>query len=198
MTTVVLFHSVLGPRQGVSDAADRLRAAGHDVLTPDLYEGMAFDDYDQAMAFSDEIGQEQLMARALASVAEVPDGFVVGGFSQGSAMAVFVATRRAVSGVLQFAGFSVLEWFGPGAAWPAGVDTQVHQTVDDPWREDEFAEQATRDVTAAGGRVEVFDYPGTGHLFTDASLPEEFDAEATELLWSRVLPFVARVSQARK
>lgn len=35
----------------------------------------------------------------------------------------------------------------------------------------------------------MFDYPGSGHLFTDASLPEEFDAEAAELLWTRVLAF---------
>ena len=191
MATVVLFHSVLGPRQGVEDAASRLRAAGHDVITPDLYDGRRFDEYDPAMAFSAEYGQEKLMARALESVAALPDGFVVGGFSQGSSAAVFVATRRAVSGVLQFAGFNVLEWFGPDAAWPAGVDTQVHQSIDDPWREEEFAEHAARDVTSAGGHVEIFDYPGTGHLFTDASLPDEYDAEATELLWSRVLPFVA-------
>lgn len=168
-----------------------MRAAGHDVITPDLYDGRRFDEYDPAMAFSAEYGQEKLMARALESVAALPDGFVVGGFSQGSSAAVFVATRRAVSGVLQFAGFNVLEWFGPDAAWPAGVDTQVHQSIDDPWREEEFAEQAARDVTSAGGHVEIFDYPGTGHLFTDASLPDEYDAEATELLWSRVLPFVA-------
>ena len=36
----------------------------------------------------------------------------------------------------------------------------------------------------------LFDYPGDGHLFTDPTLPDEFDADATELLWSRVLPFV--------
>ncbi|MCU1410523.1 MAG: dienelactone hydrolase [Rhodoglobus sp.] len=191
MATVVLFHSVLGPRPGIEDAAARLRAAGHEVHTPDLYGGDHFDEYDPAMAYSAQVGQETLMTRALDSVADLPDGFVVGGFSQGSSAAVFVATRRAVSGVLQFAGFNVLEWFGPEAKWPAGIDTQVHQTLGDPWREDEFAEQAERDVTSAGGRVEVFDYPGTGHLFTDASLPEEYDAEATELLWSRVLPFVA-------
>ncbi|CAN5191229.1 dienelactone hydrolase family protein [soil metagenome] len=191
MATVVLFHSVLGPRRGVSDAAERLRAEGHEVLAPDLYEGVAFDEYEPAMAFSSELGHERLMARARASVEDMPDGFVVGGFSQGSSTAVYIATRRAVSGVLQFAGFSPLEWFGPGARWPEGIDTQVHQAVGDPWREDEFAEQAARDVTSAGGRVEVFDYPGTGHLFTDPSLPDEYDAEATELFWSRVLPFVA-------
>ena len=191
MAAVVLFHSVLGPRQGVSDAAERLRAEGHEVLTPDLYEGRRFDEYEPAMAFSAELGHEQLMARALAAVDGLPDGFVVGGFSQGSSVAVYIATRRAVSGVLQFAGFNILEWFGPDAAWPAGVDTQVHQAVGDPWREDQFAEQAERDVTSAGGRVELFDYPGTGHLFTDPSLPEEYDPVSTELLWSRVLPFVA-------
>ncbi len=191
MATVVLFHSVLGPRLGIEEAAARLRAAGHEVVTPDLYDARRFDDYDTAMEFSAAYGQEKLMTRALEAVADLPDGFVVGGFSQGSSAAVFVATRRAVSGVLQFAGFNVLEWFGPEAKWPAGIDTQVHQTLGDPWREDEFAEQAAADVTSAGGRVEVFDYPGTGHLFTDPSLPDEYDAEATELLWSRVLQFVA-------
>jgi hypothetical protein len=28
----------------------------------------------------------------------------------------------------------------------------------------------------------IFDYPGTGHLFTDASLPDEYDEAATEQL----------------
>jgi hypothetical protein len=42
----------------------------------------------------------------------------------------------------------------------------------------------------AGGSLEVFDYPGAGHLFTDHSLVGEYDPVGTELLWSRVLPFV--------
>lgn len=56
MTTVVLFHSVLGIRQGELDAAARLRADRHEVLVPDLLEGRVFDAYDPAMAFSDELG----------------------------------------------------------------------------------------------------------------------------------------------
>jgi dienelactone hydrolase len=189
MTTVALFHSVLGIRQGELEAAERLRAEGYQVLVPDLFEGRVFDAYEPAMAWSDALGVE-LFERGLAAVAELPDGFVVGGFSQGSTVAAYVATRRAVSGVLQFSGVNVLEWFGDDAAWPAGVDSQGHQTLGDPFREDEIAEQAVRDVTAAGGTLELFDYPGNGHLFTDPSLPDEYDAEATELMWSRVLPFV--------
>lgn len=188
MTTVVLFHSVLGLRQGEADAAARLRADGHEVLLPDLIDGRVFDEYEPAMAYSREL-DDRLYERASAAVAEVPDGFVVAGFSQGSGVATFVATRRRVSGVLQLSGLNVVEWFGPDAAWPAGVDTQSHQTVGDPFR-DPVVEQARRDVSAAGGTLELFDYPGDGHLFTDPTLPQEYDAEATELMWSRVLPFV--------
>jgi dienelactone hydrolase len=189
MTTVVLFHSVLGIREGERAAAARLRADGHDVLVPDLYGQPPFDEYEPAMARSSELGDGELFARGLAAAADLPDGFVVGGFSQGSSVAVHVATRRAVSGVLQLSGLNVLEWFGPGAAWPSGVDSQSHQKLDDPFR-DPVEEQARRDVSAAGGTLELFDYPGTGHLFTDPTLPAEYDAAATELLWSRVLPFV--------
>jgi dienelactone hydrolase len=41
MTTVALFHSVLGLRQGVLDAADRLREDGRDVLAPGRPEQVA-------------------------------------------------------------------------------------------------------------------------------------------------------------
>jgi len=190
MTTVVIFHSVLGIRQGELDAAARLAAAGHEPIVPDLYDGRVFDEYDPAMAFSRQLGDGFLEARALASVAELADGFVVAGFSQGSGNAVFVATRRRVGGVLQFSGLNPVEWFGDDAAWPSGVDSQSHQKVDDPFR-DPVEAQAAADVAAAGATLELFDYPGTGHLFTDPTLPDEYDAEATELLWSRVLPFVA-------
>jgi hypothetical protein len=44
-------------------------------------------------------------------------------------------------------------------------------------------------VEPAGGNVEVFEHPGSGHLVTDASLPEEYDATAATLR-ERVLPFV--------
>jgi dienelactone hydrolase len=49
MAVVVMFHSVLGLRPGVLGAADRLRAAGHTVHTPDLFDGEVFDDIDEGM-----------------------------------------------------------------------------------------------------------------------------------------------------
>ena len=192
MTTVVLFHSVLGVRQGVLDAADRLRGEGHEVLIPDLFDGRTFDEYDPALEFAlKETGFPTLLGRAVDASADVPDGFVVAGFSLGCAMAGFVATQRQVSGVLMIAGAIPVTGFGDGVTWPAGVPAQTHATLDDPWREQEEIDEAVRDVEAGGGTIEVFDYPGSGHLFTDPTLPDEYDTATTELFWSRALPFVA-------
>ena len=191
MTTIALFPSVLGVRPGVLDAAERLRRDGHEVLVADLYDGRTFDDYPPALAFAEEeLGHAELLRRARAAVAGLPDGFVSAGFSLGCVMAVHVATQRPVSGVLMLAGAIPVSAFGGDATWPAGVPAQTHSTLADPWREQEAIEQAVRDVEAGGGTLEVFDYPGTGHLFTDPTLPDEYDPVATETLWSRVLPFV--------
>jgi dienelactone hydrolase len=191
MTTVALFHSVLGVRQGVLDAAARLRQDGHEVLVADLYDGRTFDDYAPAMSFAwEEVGQEVLMGRALSAVADLPDGFLPAGFSLGCILAVHVATQRQVSGVLMVAGAIPVSAFGDDVRWPAGVPAQTHATLEDPWREQEELEQTVRDVEAGGGTIEVFDYPGAGHLFTDRSLPAEYDPVVTETFWSRALPFV--------
>lgn len=191
MTTVALFHSVLGVRQGVVDAAERLRQDGHDVLVPDLFDGRTFDDYPPAMTFAwEEVGPAVLMRRAVEAVAGLPDGFVSAGFSLGCVMAVRVATQRTVSGVLMIAGAVPVSALGDGSRWPAGVPAQTHSTVSDPWREQEELDQAVRDVEAGGGTIEVFDYPGSGHLFNDPTLPDEYDPIATETFWGRALPFV--------
>jgi dienelactone hydrolase len=189
MASIALFHSVLGVRPGVTDAADRLRAAGHDVLVVDQYDGRVFDDYEEAGAHVDRVGFPALMQAALDAVAELPDGFVVAGFSNGAGMAEYVATQRACRGALLVAGALPLAVLGV-EAWPAGVPVQVHHTEDDPKHSAEWLDAFAADVRRAGGAVEVVPHPGAGHLFSDPSLPAEYDAAATEALWRRALPFV--------
>ncbi len=189
MASIALFHSVLGVRPGVTDAADRLRAAGHDVLVVDQYDGRVFDDYEEAGAHVDRVGFPALMQAALDAVAGLPDGFVVAGFSNGAGMAEYVAARRPCRGALLVAGALPLAVLGV-QAWPAGVPVQVHHTQGDPKRAAGWLDAFVADVRQAGGAVEVVDHPGSGHLFTDPSLPDEYDAAATEALWRRALPFV--------
>jgi dienelactone hydrolase len=72
------------------------------------------------------------------------------------------------------------------AAGRAGADPL---TTGDPFRNEEWVEAVATSIRSAGAAVEVFDYPGDGHLFTDASLPAEYQPDEAELLWERVLAF---------
>ncbi len=49
MATIAVFHSVLGVKPGLLEAADMLRSHRHTVHVIDQYNGRAFDDYDPAM-----------------------------------------------------------------------------------------------------------------------------------------------------
>ena len=192
MTTIALFHSVLGVRPGITDAADRLRAAGHDVLVVDQYDGRVFDDHDEAGAYVERTGFPALMARAVEAVRDVPDGFLAAGFSNGAGMAEHVATQRRCRGVLLFSGALPMAVLG-APSWPAGLPAQLHRATGDPLGSAEWDEALAADVAAGGGVLEVFRYEVAGHLFTDPSLPADHDPAATELLWDRALAFCDRV-----
>jgi len=191
MTDIALFHSALGVRPGIIEAADRLRAEGHHVVVVDRYDGRVFDDYQEAGEFAESIGYSRLMGLAEEAVSGVPDGFIAAGFSNGGGMAEFVATRRSVRGVLMLSGALDLGMIGV-EAWPTGVAAQIHYATNDPFRDQAGIDAVAAHVSSAGASIEIFDYPGSGHLFTDPSLPDEYDAHAAELLWSRVLIFCAR------
>jgi dienelactone hydrolase len=53
MTEVVPFHHSQGLTSGVAAFADELRAAGHTVHTPDLFEGRTFGSVEQQNLFAD-------------------------------------------------------------------------------------------------------------------------------------------------
>jgi dienelactone hydrolase len=64
-------------------------------------------------------------------------------------------------------------------AWPAGVPVQVHYTKDDPFREEQaLLDRFEASVRASGSAYEFHEYPGAGHLFTDQTLPNEYDGAA--------------------
>jgi dienelactone hydrolase len=191
-SSIALFHSVLGVRPGVTDAADRLRAAGHEVLVVDQYDGLVFDDYARAAAHVEQIGFPALMGAAVAAVRDLPDGFIAAGFSNGAGMAEFIATQRRCAGLLLFSGALPLSMLD-AAAWPDALPLQLHYAVGDPFRQQDWIDSVVADAERAGADVEFFDYPGSGHLFTDPSLPEEYDESAAELLWERALGFCAAV-----
>lgn len=192
MATVVVFHSVLGVRAGITDTADRLRAAGHTPVVVDQYDGLTFDTYEPAMAHMKAIGFPALMSAAV-SASEVDGPFFAVGFSNGAGMAQFVASQRPddVRGLVLVGGALPMRFLE--AQWPPGVPVQVHATADDPFDDGpEVAAEFRSDVERAGGVVEAFTYPGSGHLFNDPELPDEFQPAEAEEFYARLLEFIAR------
>lgn len=157
------------------------------------YDGLTFDDYDEADRYVERLGFPELLRRAVTAVQDLPDGFVVAGFSNGGGMAEYVATQRRCSGAVLISGALPVAMLG-ATGWPRGLPAQIHYTVGDPRRRQEWLDELVSEIKAAGAAVEVFDYPGTGHLFTDPSRPDEYDETATELLWTRALAFCASPS----
>src|SRR5262245_43899397 len=61
--------------------ADTLRAAGHVVHTPDLYDGEVFSDRNDAIRKIQELGFDRMLERAVAAVENLPHDLVYAGFS---------------------------------------------------------------------------------------------------------------------
>lgn len=194
MAEVVIFHSALGLRSGVVDAARRLREQGHLVHTPDLYEGSVFaggrEGYAEGSAMMESVGWTTIVDRAWAAVEVLPREVVYLGFSMGAGIAQELAIHRpGARGAILIGGGGAYD----DEPWPLGVPVDCHHMVDDPWV-DEFAPvRLARLAARAGSCSSVYLYPGDQHLFTDPELPEEYDHDLTELVWRRVMRFLIRL-----
>jgi dienelactone hydrolase len=189
MAEVVLFHHAQGLTPGVVAFADRLRAAGHTVHTPDLFDGRTFESIERGMAFVKELGFGEVMERGKRAVEGRPAELVYGGFSLGVVPAQMLAqTRPGARGALFF--YSCLPVSEFGDAWPKGIPVQVHGMDADPYFVGEGDIDAARALIEQAEDGELFLYPGDQHYFADNSLPS-YDPGATELLTKRVLEFLA-------
>jgi len=78
---ILLFHHAQGLTPGVVSFADELRAAGHVVHTPDLYEGKTFESVDEGVARAREVGFGTLLEHGVAAAEDLPAELVDAGFS---------------------------------------------------------------------------------------------------------------------
>ncbi|MGN7246180.1 alpha/beta hydrolase [Janibacter anophelis] len=195
MVQVLLFPSVLGVRQGITDLADALTGAGHSVTIVDHLEGVTFDDYEPAGARSQELGFPAQMAFAREATSGVTGPFVAVGFSNGAGMAQWIAAQRPddARGVVMVGGGLPMRFLE--ATWPPGVPGQVHVTAEDPFHAEdkEFDPELEDDVERAGGEYTFVEYQGGGHLFNDPTLPAEYQPEEARILTRRILEFVEAV-----
>jgi dienelactone hydrolase len=188
MAEVLLFHHAQGQTAGFHAFAEELRAAGHTVHAPDLFEGHTFATIDEGMAYAQELGfPDEILARGERAAQPLPNELVYAGFSLGVLPAQKLAqTRPGARGALLFYACVPSEFFGP---WPVGLPVQIHGMDNDPVFVGEGDIEAARQLVDSTDEAELFLYPGDQHYFADSSLPS-YDPDATALLTRRVLDFL--------
>jgi dienelactone hydrolase len=187
MAELLLFHHAHGLTAGCLSFADELRAAGHVVHAPDLYDGKTFSNLDDGVGYAREVGFDTIRERGRLAADGLPNEIVYAGFSLGAVPAQMLAqTRPGAKGALLFhSAIPPSEFGGP---WPQGVPLQIHLM-----EADEFALEgdldAARELDETVESAELFLYPGDRHLFADSSLPD-YDESAAKLLKQRTVSFL--------
>lgn len=187
MAEVLLFHHAQGLTSGVIAFADELRAAGHTVDTPDLYDGNTMTELAAGIAYAQQVGFDTIGERGSVVAESLPKEIVYAGISLGVMAAQELAqTRDGARGAILISGCFPPSEFG--TEWPIGVPAQVHMMEQDEWVLEGDLD-AARQLADSTADVELFLYPGDRHLFIDNGTPD-YDESAATLLKRRVLAFL--------
>ncbi len=188
MTEILMFHHAQGLTPGCLSFADRLRAAGHIVHAPDLYEGRTFTEFDAGVSFAEQVGFDTIIERGALAAQGLSEELVYVGISLGVLPAQMLAQTRpgARKAVLISACVPPAE-FGDG--WPPDLPLQIHMMDADDLVVAEGDLDAARELAQAVENAQLFLYSGDRHLFIDESLPDH-DRQAATLLTERTLDFL--------
>jgi dienelactone hydrolase len=190
VAAVVLFHHAQGLTPGCVAFADEVRAAGHTVHTPDLYDGKTFTDLEEGVGYAREVGFGTILERGRAAAEGLPNEIVYAGISLGAMPAQMLAqTRQGAKGAVLVASAIPLSEFG--GSWPQGAPLQIHIMERDEWALEGDLD-AAREIVETIESAELFLYPGDRHLFVDDSLPD-YDESAATLTTQRALGLLERV-----
>ena len=83
MAELLLLHHAQGLTAGCLAFADELRAAGHVVHAPDLYDGKTFAELDDGIGYAREVGFDTMQERGVRAADGLPNEIVYAGFSLG-------------------------------------------------------------------------------------------------------------------
>ena len=191
MAEILLFHHAHGLTDGLCALADRLKAAGHTVHTPDAYAGLTFRSLDEGIAHAERIGHDAVLEVAARAARLNRGADVVIGFSMGAGQAQYLAQHAAhVRACALVGGASAPEMYG--RSWRPHVPLQVHVADPDDWCRAEELEQLERAVPHA----EVHRYRDQRHMFVDPSL-RDYDADAADLFEERLGEWLERIDSGR-
>ena len=179
----------------IVDVVQRFADAGFVALAVDHYRGAETTEPDEAakLMIGLDIGQvaadlaaaaEQLLARDEVTGTTVRSV----GFCMGGGLALLAPTvSEAICCTSAF--YPAMPWphYAPDWTRYTGRSAAVHLAeFDNPATAPAVSEIADR-IRAAGGTVDVYDYPGGVHAFFNDARPEVYQPDNAELAWQRTL-----------
>lgn len=195
---VIVIQEWWGLVPHIQHVVQRLAEEGFVALAVDHYRGAETTEPDEAqkLMLGLDIAQvaDDLAAAAEDLVArpEVEgDSVGVVGFCMGGGLALLAPT---VSDRIccSTAFYPAMPWpqYAPDWSRYSGKGALIHKALsDEPGTGAAIAEYSEA-IVAAGGTVEVCDYPDSVHAFFNDARPEVFQAENAQLAWDRTLAFL--------
>jgi carboxymethylenebutenolidase len=190
---VIVIQEWWGLVDHVKDVAERFAAEGFVALAPDFFHGASTDEPDEAMRLLMGMAMDRAAqdiggaARYLDSRPDVTShGVGAVGFCMGGSLALWSgALSKDVKVVVGF--YPALPWEKMGPAWGNyhNKSAMIHASAEDGTSKAAGVQQAVRGIEAAGGSVEVYDYPGSSHAFFNDQRPEVHDKEHSRAAWRR-------------
>jgi carboxymethylenebutenolidase len=186
---LLLLHTWWGLNQPIKDLADRLAGDGFTVLAPDLFDGRVLTMIEEADAHGQEMDNQA--DRILGLVGASLDELLTRSDGRGDRAGIVALSFGAwYAGRVSAARSDVaalVSIYGDVYEGSEGVAYQGHFAQDDQFVDS--VDSTGPELQAATARGEAHVYPGTKHWFMENDRPE-YDAEAAELLYSRMLEFL--------
>ncbi len=192
---VVVIQEWWGLNDQIRRTADRFAADGFLAFAPDFYNGVVTKEPDEAQKLMLGLQMPRvaaIVADAAAALLQRPEAgsskAAVSGYCMGGGLALLAPT---VSDdvVATSAYYPATPWadYQPEWAKYSGKVAQIHTSEGDGGSTADHIVAARDAIEAADGSVEVFDYAGTHHAFTNDDRPEVYDAAATDVAWARTV-----------
>ena len=186
---VVLIHDWYGRLPWLKLYAEGLAHQGFFVVVPDLYDGVATDDSNDAKALMSRLDVATALSQIddIVQLARADGSQRVGlvGFSMGGWLALLHAQSGAADAVAAY--YATLSEAQHGVI-PSPV--LLHFAEIDEWDEGQDPESFIDLLKDHGTPVTEHSYPGTVHSFANTTIGDKVDADAAALAFNRTASFL--------
>lgn len=195
---VIVIQEWWGLVDHIKDVCERFAAAGFVALAPDLYQGTATKEPDEAMKLMMTLNMAQAVRNMSGAVdylrshaAVSGHGLGAVGFCMGGGLALRLALERpdAIRAAVPFYG-AVPQQADPHDWTRMTAAVQGHYAEHDDIDGLQVAQALGANARETGKSVEIFVYPGTRHAFFNDTRPEVYDRAAAALAWDRTIRFL--------